>query len=312
MFGYGRLQKDVARPIPPASIEEARNSVKRQAALRSMAAEGGQEETMLEEKAREIRRHALRMIHAARSGHPGGALSSADILAVLYFDTMRLRPAEPRWNNRDRFILSKGHACPALYAALAMRGFFPEAELSGLRKIGHFLEGHPDIKIPGIDAPSGSLGMGLSQGLGMALGARHLGKDFRTHVILGDGDMQEGNTWEAIMAAGFHRTDNLVAILDANGMQGDARVEKQMDYFPVLEKLTAFHWNAAEIDGHDVAAIRAALEAARRAEGKPSFILAHTTKGKGVSFMEGQQYWHGSVAMKDAELESALAELARR
>jgi transketolase len=299
------------RPTEPASIEEVSNSVKRQAALRSIAAEGGQEEMMLEEKAREIRRHALRMIHAARSGHPGGALSSADLLAVLYFDTMRLKPGEPRWNDRDRFILSKGHACPALYAALAMCGFFAEAELAGLRKIDHFLEGHPDIKIPGIDAPSGSLGMGLSQGLGMALGARHLAKDFRVHVILGDGDMQEGNTWEAVMAAGFHRLDNIVAILDANGLQGDAPVEAQMDYFPLLEKLAAFRWNVAEIDGHDIVAVRTALDAARRTKGKPSFILAHTIKGKGVSFMEGQQYWHGSVTMKDDELARALTELAR-
>jgi transketolase len=293
-----------------ASNEKASNSVKRHAALRSVDADAGPK-TTLDEKAREIRRHALRMIYAARSGHPGGALSCADLLAVLYFDTMRLRPAEPRWNDRDRFVLSQGHACPALYAALAMRGYFPEAELAGLRKIGHFLEGHPDIKIPGIDAPSGSLGMGLSQGLGMALGARHLGKDFRVHVILGDGDMQEGNTWEAIMAAGFHRADNLVAILDANGLQGDASVETQMDYFPVLEKLSAFRWNVAEIDGHDITEIRAALEAARRTKGKPSFILARTIKGKGVSFMEGQQYWHGSVAMKDSELKNSLAELAR-
>jgi transketolase len=264
----------------------------------------------LEAKAREIRRHALQMIHAARSGHPGGALSVADILAVLYFDTLRLRPNEPRWNDRDRFVLSKGHACPALYAALAMRGYFPEAQLAGLRKIDHFLEGHPDIKVPGVDAPSGSLGMGLSQGFGMALAARHLGKDFRTYVVLGDGDMQEGNTWEAIMAAGFHQIDNLVAILDANGMQGDARVETQMDYFPVREKVAAFRWHAIEIDGHDVLAIGAALESARTTKGKPFFILAHTVKGKGVSFMEGQQYWHGSVAMKDDELKRALEELS--
>jgi len=250
------------------------------------------------------------MIYTARSGHPGGALSIADILAVLYFDTMRLRPSEPRWNDRDRFILSKGHACPALYAALAMRGYFTESQLAGLRKIDHFLEGHPDIRIPGIDAPSGSLGMGLSQGLGMALGARHLGKEFRTHVVLGDGDMQEGNTWEAIMAAGFHCVDNLVAILDANGLQGDARVEAQMDYFPVIEKLTAFRWNVVEIDGHDVMTIRAAFDDARRAKGKPSFILARTIKGKGISFMEGQQYWHGSVAMKDDELSNAMSELS--
>jgi len=263
-------------------------------------------------QARAIRKHTLAMIHAARSGHPGGALSAADILAVLYFDLLRLRPGEPRWNDRDRFILSKGHACPALYAALAMRGYFALAQLAGLRKIDHFLEGHPDIKIPGIDAPSGSLGMGLSQGLGMALGARHLKKDFRTYVVLGDGDMQEGNTWEAIMAAGFHRLGNLVAILDANELQGDARVAQQMDYFPVREKLEAFRWSVTELDGHDIGALRQALAmAASSRDAKPSFILAHTIKGKGVSFMEGQQYWHGSVTMKDEELSKALAELDR-
>ena len=268
-------------------------------------------DALLEAKAQEIRRHALKMIHAARSGHPGGALSAADILSVLYFDTMHVRPSEPRWNDRDRFVLSKGHSCPALYAALAMRGFFDEGELAGLRKISHFLEGHPDVKIPGVDAPSGSLGMGLSQGLGMALGARHLQKDFRTYVVLGDGDMQEGNTWEGLMAARFHGIYILVATLDSNGLQGDARVETQMDYFPVLEKISAFRWHAIEVDGHDVAALRAAFETARFTKGKPTFVLAHTVKGKGVSFMEGQQYWHGSVAMKDDELLAALSELGQ-
>ncbi|HCR52269.1 TPA: transketolase [Candidatus Kaiserbacteria bacterium] len=265
--------------------------------------------TDLARKAQEIRSHALCMIHAARSGHPGGSLSVADMLAVLYFDELNLRPRSPRWNNRDRFILSKGHSCPALYAALAMRGYFPKKELLGLRKIDHFLEGHPDVKIPGVDAPSGSLGMGLSQGLGMALGGRYLKKKFRTYVLLGDGDMQEGNTWEAFMAAGFHKVDTLVALLDANGIQGDARVETQMDYEPVLEKVRAFRWHVEEIDGHDVRQIRRALKNARAQKGKPSFILARTVKGKGVSFIEDQLAWHGSVTMKDEELAQSLAEL---
>ena len=259
--------------------------------------------------AQTIRVHTLRMIHAARSGHPGGSLSAADMLAVLYFDELNLRPRSPRWNDRDRLILSKGHSCPALYAALAMRGYFKEKELLGLRKIDHFLEGHPDVKIPGIDAPSGSLGMGLSQGLGMALGGRYLKKKFRTYVILGDGDMQEGNTWEAFMAAGFHKVDTLVALLDANGIQGDGRVGVQMDYEPALEKVRAFRWHVEEIDGHDVQQIRRALENARAEKGKPSFILARTVKGKGVSFMEDELSWHGSVTMKSEDLARSLAEL---
>jgi transketolase len=231
------------------------------------------------------------------------------MLAVLYFDEMRLRPKEPGWENRDRFILSKGHSCPALYAALAHRGYFKTSALLGLRKIDHFLEGHPDVKIPGVDAPSGSLGMGLSQGLGMALGGRYLKKSFRTYVILGDGDMQEGNTWEAFMAAGFHKVGSLVALLDANGIQGDAHVKTQMDYEPILAKVRAFRWHAEEIDGHDVRQIRHALKNARAKKDQPSFILARTVKGKGVSFMEGVLRWHGSVAMTDAELENSLKEL---
>ncbi len=263
----------------------------------------------LKKLSNQVRINSLLSIYSAKSGHPGGSLSIADILVVLYFEVLNIRPEEPKWPDRDRLVLSKGHACPALYTVLAFRGFFPESDLSGLRKINHYLEGHPDVKIPGIDAPSGSLGMGLSQGLGMAMGARYTKRNFRTYVILGDGDMEAGNTWEAIMAAKHHKIDNLVAILDANKLQGDDFVEKQMNYFPVVEKISAFGWHIIEIDGHDFEQIRNALNEAKNTKGKPTFILAHTTKGKGVSFMENSKYWHGSVKITENELQRALGEL---
>jgi transketolase len=256
-----------------------------------------------------IRRDALTMLHHAGSGHPGGSLSCADILAVLYFRVMRLRPGEPGWPARDRLVLSKGHACPALYAALALRGYFDRDEYRDFRSLGGLLQGHPDVGTPGIDAPSGSLGMGLSQGLGMALGARHLGLGFRTFVVLGDGDMQEGNTWEALMAAGVKRVGSLTAILDANGLQGDDRVERQMSYEPVAAKVAAFGWEVRELDGHDLDALLAALEDAPGEDAQPRFIVARTIKGRGVSFMEDRQYWHGSVAISAEELAQAHAEL---
>lgn len=259
--------------------------------------------------ATKIRKYVVKMIHKANSGHPGGSLSCTDILTVLYFDTLKIDPQNPRWVDRDRFILSKGHACPAHYSALALKDFFPVKELMGLRKLHHFLEGHPDIKIPGVDAPSGSLGMGLSQGLGMALGAQYTKKNFMTYVLLGDGDMEEGNTWEALMACGHYKLDNLVAILDANGFQGEDRVEKQMDYFPVVDKIQAFKWHVVEINGHDFLQIREAFAEARRTKKIPTFILAKTIKGKGVSFMENDPYWHGSVGISKEQLDIALREL---
>ena len=259
--------------------------------------------------ANDIRKLSLKSIHAARSGHPGGSFSIAEMLAILYFEEMNLRPDEPRWADRDRFILSKGHACPALYAALALKGYFPESDCLGLRKIESYLEGHPDVRTPGIDAASGSLGMGLSQGMGYAMGAKHQGKDFRTYVLLGDGDMQEGNTWEALMCAAHHNLDNLVAIYDANLLQGDDFVENQMNMHPMDEKIKSFGWEFIEIDGHDVEAIRGALKTAKATKGKPTFILANTVKGKGVSFMENIQFWHGSVTMTDEQLNDALKEL---
>lgn len=263
----------------------------------------------LKEFARKIRTLSIEAIYSARSGHPGGSLSVADILAVLYFDELRLDPQQPHWADRDRFVLSKGHACPALYAALALKGFFPVEEVRGLRKVNHYLEGHPDVRIPGVDAPSGSLGMGLSQGLGMALGARYSGRDFRTYVVLGDGDMQEGNTWEAFMAAGHHRVASLTAMLDCNDLQGDDRVSIQMDYAPIAAKLSAFGWHVQEVDGHSMEQLRSALTTAKAESEQPSFIIARTVKGKGVQFMEDQQVWHGSSTLTDDQYHQSLKAL---
>src|SRR4030095_1270821 len=263
----------------------------------------------LQKYASEIRSLSLQMIHSAGSGHPGGCLSVADILACLYCSELRVNPENPQWAERDRFVLSKGHSCPALYAALAMRGHFPREELFKLRQTGALLQGHPDISIPGIDAPSGSLGMGLSVSIGMALGARYTGKNFRTYVVLGDGDMEEGNTWEGLMAAGRHHLDNLVAILDFNKLQGESHIENIMDYRPIAEKIRPFHWHIVEINGHEVQEIVHALEEARAVKGNPTFIIANTTKGKGVDFMEGVIKWHGSLAPTDEELRSALSQI---
>lgn len=263
----------------------------------------------LNSTASQIRALSLKAIYAARSGHPGGSLSIAELLAVLYFDEMSVDPNKPNLNSRDRLILSKGHACPSLYAALALKGYFPIDEVLTLRKMDGRIEGHPDRAVPGIDAPSGSLGMGLSQGLGMAIGARYQALGFRTYVILGDGDLQEGNTWEAAASASHHKLDNLVAIHDANKLQGDAPVEAQSSLGNTAIKMRAFGWHTIEVNGHDLAAIQAAFKEARATKGRPTFILANTIKGKGVDFMEGQLYWHGSVAMKDTELEAALAQL---
>ena len=261
---------------------------------------------------RKIRALSLKMIYEAGSGHPGGSLSCADILAYLYFKEMEIHPESPTRQDRDRFVLSKGHACPALYATLALRGFFPVNECFKFRKFGALLQGHPDGSIPGIDAVSGSLGMGLSQGLGMALSSRISNSSFYTYVLLGDGDMEEGNTWEAIMASGHHKMSNLIAILDANDYQGDSSVSEQMDYTPVKSKLSAFKWDYYHIDGHDIDSIQNAFLFAKTPKMKPTFIHANTVKGKGVSFMEGENAWHGSRSPTESELKQALQELEGR
>ncbi|SKA92854.1 transketolase [Prosthecobacter debontii] len=263
----------------------------------------------LQDWAKTIRIESLKMIHHSPAGHPGGSLSVADIIAVLYFSELRLKPEEPRWLDRDRCILSKGHACAAVYAALGLLGYFDQKEFLRFRRIDGLLEGHPSVAIPGIDAPSGSLGMGLSQGLGMALGARFGKRDFRTYVVLGEGDLQEGSTWEAIMAAGHHKVSSLCAILDLNGVQQDGRVEDTMNIAPIADKLEAFHWAVQEVDGHDCDQIAEALKRARSETGKPTLIVARTIKGKGVSFMEHQVRWHGSTPLSAEQLEASLAEL---
>lgn len=263
----------------------------------------------LSDRARSLRIESLKMIHHSPAGHPGGSLSVAEIIAVLYFDEMKLRPEEPRWPERDRCILSKGHACATLYSALGLLGYFDTKEFLKFRRIDGLLEGHPSVSIPGIDAPSGSLGMGLSQGLGMALGARMSKRDFRTYVVLGEGDLQEGSTWEAIMAAGFHKVGSLCAILDLNGVQQDGRVQDTMDLAPIADKLASFGWQVEDVDGHDCGQIQAALRKARENSCKPTLVIARTIKGKGVSFMEGQVRWHGSTPLSAEQLSAALAEL---
>lgn len=267
----------------------------------------GEEE--LEGIARRVRRHIVRMIAGAGSGHPGGSLSCADILVALYFRVLNVDPARPQWPERDRFVLSKGHACPALYAVLAERGFFPVDDLWTLRRLGSHLQGHPDMrKTPGVEASTGSLGQGLSIGLGMALAARLDGAPWRVYVLLGDGEIQEGQVWEAAMAAAHYRVDNLTAILDWNGLQIDGPNDEVMSVRPLAEKWRGFGWEVTEIDGHSFSDILAALAWARTVRGRPAIILARTVKGRGVSFMEGQVDWHGK-APSPSQAEQALVEL---
>lgn len=264
----------------------------------------------LEEKARQIRRHVVSMIGEAGSGHPGGSLSAADIVTALYFQVMRIDPQRPDWPDRDRFVLSKGHAAPVLYAALAERGYFPVEELKTLRKLGSPLQGHPDMrKVAGVEMSTGSLGQGLSAANGMALAGKLDGRDYRVYVLLGDGEIQEGQIWEAAMAAAHYKLDNVTAFLDYNGLQIDGPVREVMSPEPVIEKWKSFGWDVQVINGHDMRQILSAVEYSRNVKGTPSMIIAETTKGKGVSFMENKVDWHG-VAPKAGEVERALKELA--
>jgi transketolase len=259
--------------------------------------------------AKKLRWLAIKMIGAAGSGHPGGSLSAAEIMAVLYFHEMRVDPEQPDWPDRDRFILSKGHAAPLLYAALAERGFLPEEELMTLRRLGTRLQGHPDCRrLPGVDMSTGSLGQGLSVGNGLALAARLDRRSYRVYVLLGDGEIQEGMVWEAGMAAAHYGLDNLVAIVDHNGLQIDGPVSQVMSVEPMAAKWEAFGWEVVSVDGHEVESIAWALDHARSVKGKPTVIIARTIKGKGVSFMENRVEWHG-VAPKGEELDRALKEL---
>lgn len=246
--------------------------------------------------ARLLRRDVVRMIYQAGDGHPGPALSATDIIAALYFNVMRLDPANPGWPDRDRFILSKGHACPALYAALARRGYFSTEELPGLRSFPSMLQGHPDMnKTPGIDMTSGSLGNGIAIGLGMALAGRLKKMDYRTFVITGDGELEEGIVWEAAMVAKHYDLGKFCVFVDNNGMQSGGAVDRLSGLYPILPKWESFGWHCQEIDGHDFEQILPAIEKAHQETGRPSVILAHTIKGQGVPFMIGDNSWHKRV-----------------
>ncbi len=262
----------------------------------------------LEIAAAKIRMGAIVGTYNAKSGHPGGSLSIAEILSYLYFDKMNIDPANPGMENRDRFVLSKGHAAPALYAALANRGFFPVEELASLRKTGHFLQGHPDMKkVPGVDMSTGSLGQGISAACGMALSAKHRGLDYRVYTIVGDGESEEGQVWEAAMFAAHKKLDNLTAFVDLNHLQIDGTIEEVTSPLPLDEKFAAFGWHVEVIDGHDLEAIERAVEAGEKSD-KPCAIICQTVKGKGVSFMENVCGWHG-VAPNAEEYKTAMAEL---
>lgn len=265
----------------------------------------------LEAMAAVIRCDIIEMICTAQAGHPGGSLSAADIVTALYFRVMRLDPERPDWPDRDRFILSKGHACPVWYAALAERGYFDKAHLGTLRQLNSILQGHPDMrKTPGIDMTAGSLGQGLSVGLGMALSGRLRKRDYNVWVVVGDGEIQEGSVWEAAMAAPKWHLGNLTVIVDRNRLQNDAAVRDVMPVDPLVDKWRAFGWHAVEIDGHDMSSVVHALEAARACQDQPVAIIAHTVKGKGVSYMEDQAEWHGRAPCEE-EAACALEEIRR-
>ena len=253
-------------------------------------------EEMLKEQAKQIRRDIVNMVGAAKSGHPGGSLSATEILTYLYFEEMNVKPEEPKWADRDRFVLSKGHAAPVLYAALAHKGFFPVEELSTLRKLGSHLQGHPDMKkVPGVDMSTGSLGTGISAAVGMALACQMDKKENYVYTVLGDGEIQEGQVWEAAMAAAHYKLDNLIAFVDNNGLQIDGNVDDVLSPNPIDAKFSAFGWHVQVIDGHDFQQIADAVKAAKAAKEQPSVIVAKTVKGKGVSYMENQAGWHGSA-----------------
>lgn len=265
---------------------------------------------MLKKIANEVRKGVVIGTHAAKAGHPGGSLSIADILTYLYFEDMNVDPADPAKADRDRLVLSKGHAAPALYAVLAQRGFFPTEELETLRHIGSRLQGHPNMNdTPGVDMSTGSLGQGVSAAVGMALSAKHFNEDWRTYAILGDGEIEEGQVWEAAMFAGNHALDNLCLVVDHNGLQIDGSIEEVNSAMPIADKFRAFKFHVIEVaDGNDMAQVRAAFTEARAHKGEPTCIVAETLKGKGVSYMEGQVGWHGK-APNDEQFEQAMAEL---
>lgn len=264
---------------------------------------------MLKEKANVLRRDIIEMLCESKSGHPGGSLSACDIVTALYFKEMNIDPKNPKWEERDRFVLSKGHAAPVLYAALAEKGYFDKSELLKLRKTGAMLQGHPDMKgTPGVDMSTGSLGQGIAAANGMALAAKLQDKSYRVYTILGDGEVQEGIVWEAAMFSAHYKLDNLTAFVDFNGLQIDGKNEDVMGINPLDKKFEAFGWNVIKIDGHDFDQIIDAIEQSKNTKGKPTVIIAKTIKGKGVSFMEDQAGWHGKAPSQE-ETEIALKEL---
>lgn len=260
--------------------------------------------------AKKIRMDTIRQIYNAQSGHPGGALSIAEILSVLYFCRMNIDVNNPKWEERDRFVLSKGHASAAYYSALSQKGYFEDKALNGFRKIDGLLQGHPDMnKVPGVDMSSGSLGQGLSAANGMAIVGKVYKKDYRIYVLMGDGEIQEGQVWEAAMTSSHYKLDNVTAILDNNNLQIDGAITNVMSPYPIKEKFEAFGWNVIETDGHDFDKINECLLEAEKIKGKPSLILCSTLKGKGVSFMEGQAGWHGG-APNEEQKDQALKDLS--
>ena len=264
---------------------------------------------MLAEKANHIRQHIVTEVHSAGAGHPGGSLGIADILAYLYFDVMNIDPKNPKNPDRDRFVLSKGHCAPALYGTLAERGYFPVEDLKGFRSVDSYLEGHPDMKgVPGVDMSSGSLGQGICAANGMALAAKIDKKDYRVYSILGDGEIEEGQVWEAAMFAAHYGLDNLTAFVDFNGLQIDGDITKVMNPTPIDKKFEAFGWNVVIADAHDFDSLEAAIANAKATKGKPTVVIAKSIKGKGVSYMEGQAGWHGK-APNDEEYAIAMKEL---
>ena len=265
----------------------------------------------LKKIANEVRKGIVTAVHSAKAGHPGGSLSAADIYTYLYFEEMNIDPKDPKMESRDRFVLSKGHTAPGLYSTLANRGYFPVEDLTTLRKLGSYLQGHPSMQyIPGVDMSSGSLGQGISAAVGMALGAKMDQKDIRVYTLLGDGEIEEGQVWEAAMFAGHRKLDNLVVIVDNNGLQIDGPVDEVCSPYPIDKKFEAFNFHVINVDAHDFDALRAAFKEARETKGMPTAIIAHSLKGKGVSFMEGSCGWHGK-APNDEEYAVAMADLEK-
>lgn len=264
----------------------------------------------LKKLANEVRKGIIVGTHSAKAGHPGGSLSAADVFTYLYFEELHVDPKNPGWEDRDRFVLSKGHTAPGLYAALAHKGFFPVEDLVTLRKVGSYLQGHPDLHIPGVDMASGSLGQGISAAVGMAMGARLQKKDFRVYTLLGDGEIEEGQVWEAAMFAGFRKLDNLCVIVDNNNLQIDGPIDQVCSPYPIDKKFEAFNFHVVHADAHDFDSLRAAFKEARETKGMPTCIVMKSTKGKGVSYMENNADWHGK-APNDAEFEVAMADLEK-